>query len=127
MKTLNQNKKDSKLMYSVPVLLVMLLVAALLVRSAIGVMGKERESARYVDDLEVKVSNLSKREGDLNDGIEKLKTDDGVIEEIREKFSVTQDGEHMAVFVESAGTSTQNEDSSLPWYKRFWRAIMGDK
>jgi len=127
MQALNKNQNNYKFTRSLLFLFILLIMAVLLIRSALGVMNKERESAKYVRDLELEVSNLSKREGELKEGIAKLNTEEGVNEEIREKFSVTQEGEHVAIFVDGSSATSSEDRTNLPWYKRFWHAIMGDK
>ncbi len=85
---------------------------------------KTREE--HMKQTNVKVAMLALREQELKENIARLKTEEGINNEIREKFSVTQEGEYVAVIIDDKKTSSST-DSALPWYKRFWFAIIGDK
>ena len=89
-------------------------------------MSKERESARLTKELEERIAGLGLREKELEGDVAHLETSKGVEGEIRERFTVVQEGEHVAVIVDERGTAT-NTNSELPWYKKFWSAIMRKK
>ncbi len=116
-----------RVMYSFPSLIVFTIVAFFLVRGAFKVMDKEWESSRRVDNLEGKAVALTLREQELKDSIDRLKTEEGLKEEIKERFNVTQEGEYVAVIVDKKEVSSSTDSSTLSWYKRFWTAIMGNK
>lgn len=90
-------------------------------------MDKEWESSKRVKDLEGKAATLILREQKLREGIGRLETEEGIKEEIKERFNVTAEGEHVAVIVDRKEVSSSTDPSALPWYKRFWVAIMGNK
>lgn len=90
-------------------------------------MKKERESSRISEDLEEKAKILSLREQELKENIARIQTEEGIKDEIKERFSVTQEGERVAVIVDERNSSTSTDDSTLPWYRKFWNAIMGNK
>ena len=73
------------------------------------------------------MATLVLRERELKEGIDRLKTEEGLKEEIKERFNVTQEGEQVAVIVDRKEVSSSTDSSVLPWYKRFWIAIMGEK
>lgn len=127
MKELQKKQRVRCIIYSLPLLIIFLIVAVFLVKGAIGVMNKERESSRISKDLEEKIKSLLLREQELKENIARIQTEEGIKEEIKERFSVTQEGEHVAVIVDERGSSTSTDDSTLPWYKKFWNAIMGNK
>lgn len=65
-------------------------------------------------------NELKNREKMLTSEIERLKTKDGIEEEIRNKFNVAKPGEHLVVIVDDASTSksgTANE--SAGWWQNF--------
>jgi cell division protein FtsB len=125
MKELQRKQKIRQIMYSTPALVTLLVLTFFIARGALKIMSKERESATQTKALEVKATVLASRENKLKDGIERLKTEEGVKEEIKERYSVTQEGEHVAVIVDSRENSNSTSTMSLPWYKRFWAAIIG--
>ncbi len=114
-------------MYSFPSIIVLLVITFFLAKGAVKVMSKEWKSSDQAGGLEGKVATLILREEELRDGIDRLQTEEGIKEEIKERFSVTQEGESVAVIVDRKETSSSTDLSARPWYKRFWAAIIGDK
>ena len=111
-------------MYSIPSLLLLAVFAFLLVKGAIGVMGKERESANTLKELEEKAETLEEREYELEGKIARIKTEEGLFEAIKEKFSVIRAGEHVAIIVDERATTSSGKILKPIWYKRMWTAIM---
>lgn len=114
-------------MYSIPSLAVMALVSFFLVKGVVGVVEKERESGARSKGIAEQAAAMALREQGLKEGISRLQTEEGKKDEIKARFSVTQAGERVAVIVDDRKTSSSTDDSALPWYKRFWNAIMGNK
>ena len=123
MKELQRKQKIRRAIYSIPSLIILSLVAVLLAKGAIGVIGKERESARRVKELEEKVDALAIRELELKENVIRLGTEEGVKDEIRGKFSVILEGEHVAVIVDEKRSATSTDISVSPWYKRFFNVL----
>lgn len=90
-------------------------------------MEREEESRRGAQDLAEKVAALSSREQALKADLARLKTEEGIKGEIRERFNVSQDGEFVAVIVDEKGVSSSTDKSVLPWYKKAWSVIMGSQ
>lgn len=103
----------------------MALIAFFLIKGAFGVMVKERESARRVDDLEAKFGELNTRETELNEDISRLGTERGVEEEIRDKFSVTREGEFVAIIVDERRKATNTEMTTGERIKSWWQSLTG--
>jgi cell division protein FtsB len=127
MKELQRKQKIRRVIYSIPALIVLLILTFFLARGALRVLEKEQESRANSKDIGEKVTTLSLREQELKGDITRLKTEEGIKDEIRERFSVTQEGEYVAVIVDDKRSSSSTDLSALPWYKRFWFAIMGSK
>lgn len=94
-------------------------------KGAIGVVLKERESRERLRDLEAKAEALVIREAELQRDIAKLQTREGVIEEIKEKFSVTEEGEYVAIIVDERNKATTTEERSKAqklkdWWRNLW-------
>ena len=66
----------------------------------IGLATKERETARKKDLILSNIETLRAREKSLNSDIEKLKTDEGVEETIRDKYQVVKPDEKMVTIVD---------------------------
>ncbi|MDO8471331.1 MAG: hypothetical protein Q7S49_01850 [bacterium] len=127
MKELQRKQGIRRIIYSIPSLIILSIIAFILTKGALGVMNKERTSSERSKDLEEKAAALILREQELREGVRRLETEEGIKDEIREKFSVTEEGELVAVIVDDQGVSNSADDSMLPWYKRLWIAIMGGK
>ena len=82
------------------------------------------ESSERSKDLEKRAAALILREEELKGNIARLQTEEGVRDEIKEKFSVTEEGEYVAVIVDDRKVSSSTDGSTLAWYKRFWNVIM---
>lgn len=125
MKELQRRQKIRQILYSWPSIVVMALIAFFLIKGAFGVMVKERESARRVDDLEAKFGELNTRETELNEDISRLGTERGVEEEIRDKFSVTREGEFVAIIVDERRKATNTEMTTGERIKSWWQSLTG--
>lgn len=81
----------------------------------------ERESAGRARDLENEAAVLAVREGELEKKIERLKTPEGVVEEIKDKFSAVREGEYVAIIVDERVEATSTEEESGEWLKDLWQ------
>ena len=127
MKELQRKQGIRRIVYSIPSLIILSIIALILTKGALGVMNKERTSSELSKDLEEKAAALVLREQELREGVRRLETEEGIKDEIREKFSVTEEGELVAVIIDDRGASSSTDSSTLPWDKKLWLAIMGDK
>ena len=127
MRELQRKQKMRQRLYSLPSLIGLFIIAVLLAKGAVGVINKERESALRSRELEEKATTLVQREEELKEGIARLETEEGIQEEIKERFSVIQEGEFVAVIVDDRRATSSDDDSGKAWYKKLWSAIMGGK
>ena len=127
MKELQRKQRIRRVVYSIPSLVILVVITFLLARGAVRVVGKERESAARTRALEERTIALVIREKELEEGVASLKTEDGIKEEIKERFNVTEEGERVAVIVDDQSVSTSTDSLDSSWYKRLWAAIMGNQ
>ena len=127
MKEFQRKQIIRSVIYSVPFLIILAILAVFLARGAVRVVIKERESLKYARNLEEKAVALVLRKKELEEGIASLQTEDGIKNEIRSRFSVTQEGEYIAIIVDEKQSSTSTDAYVLSWYKRFWYAIIKGK
>jgi cell division protein FtsB len=123
MRELQKRQIIKKRIYSLPVLVILIIVVSIALKGTYGVFKKRQESAERIVSLEKKITSLEVRNEDLKDYIERLDTREGIDEEIKEKFSVTKEGEEVAVIVDPRTTGTTTEEADLHWYKRWWNAV----
>lgn len=124
MKELQRKQKIRRIIYSFPSLIILSIIAFFFAKGAVKIIDKEWESSKRVKDLEGKAATLILREQELREGISRLQTEEGIKDEIKERFSVTEEGEHVAVIVDMKEISSSTDRSTLSWYKRFWIAII---
>jgi cell division protein FtsB len=124
MRELQQKQKLKSRLYSIPALLVLALFTIFVAKGMVGVIQKEQESAADVQMLKTKLTTLSTEQSSMKDDIASLNTQAGVDEEIKEKFNVSEPGEHVAILVDPTTTGTSSATSTDAWYKRVWDDIM---
>lgn len=112
-----QRNKIKRIFYSRATIVFFCIITVLLVRGAYMVVKKEKESQRNVDLIEQKLILAREKKEELSKDIASIQTESGVEREIRNKFSVTKEGEDVAVIVDTVET---DEDSNLtkksPWF-----------
>ncbi len=105
-------------------ILVLIPLSFFLAKGAIGVLAKRQESAHNLSELEDKSRSLKARGQELNERIIRLKSEDGLIEEIKTKFNVAREGEQLAIILKAEEAST-TEPSTLEriknWFK--WESL----
>jgi cell division protein FtsB len=126
-KELEHRQRVKKAIYSWPSLILLTLITFFLVKGAANIFLIERENASRVQELENQSASLVLRERELKSEIEKLKTPEGIIEAIKDKFSATREGEYVAIIVDERKKATSTPQSKDSWYKSVWNAIMRDK
>lgn len=122
------NRKNKYNFWHSPLMLVLLFcILVLFIYNIIGLIEKERETAKKKDIILANIENLRKRESTLTTGINKLKTEDGIEETIRDKYQVVKEGEKMVTIVDEEKKNNVEvqvpvEDSSfLGWIKRLFK------
>lgn len=111
-------------MYSWLSLLALGALTFLLVKGAFGVMVKERESALRVRTLEEESTKIDSRETELREEMARLQTEEGILEEIRDKFSVTREGEYVAIIVDEKRAATTTELSTGERLRDWWQGLL---
>jgi len=117
-----QKRKIKKIAYSRLTIFILFVLVILLGRSTYQIYKKERLSSANYNEVKKEFEDLKNRQTMLDSEITRLKTDVGMEEEIRSKFSVAKPGETVVVVVDSSSsTSTDNN----PPNKSFWSKLIG--
>lgn len=118
------NRKNTYSFWHSPIVLFILFcVLGFFIYNMIGLIEKERETAKKKELKLAEIETLRAREEIINNDIEKLKTEDGVEETIREKYQVVKEGEKMVVIVDSENKINNSpvdeptEDNLWGWIK----------
>ena len=94
-------------------LLFVFLVTLALASGVWNIVKKARESAALKKQSEAQLAELKGREGQLTSDIEKLKTDRGKEEALRQQYSLAAKGEHMILIVDPQPTAIIVATSSV--------------
>lgn len=95
------NRKNKHSFWHSPLVLIVLFGLLLLfMYNIMGLIEKQRETTKKKELILDQIETLRNREKSLSLDIEKLKTEDGVEETIRDKYQVVKEGEKMVVIVE---------------------------
>ena len=123
MREFQDKERRKRYLYSPIVLLLLSILVFFMAKGAASVMNKERESRAKVSELDKESQKLESRQKMLQANIGKLETEEGVIEEIRQKFNVTREGENVTIIVDNQEKlNTTSKDAT--WYKKWWNAII---
>ena len=87
-----------------------------------SVFGKYQETKENKRHAQKELAELKKRESEVKDRIEHLKTREGVEREIREKFGLAKEGEGVIVVVKSP----KSEQESFAPRSSLWGSVFGN-
>ena len=127
-----KKKKWNKILYSKLVLLFLFVMAIVGIVSVIKTIPKMLEASKNRKIAQIQFDNLSIQSNDFRKKIDKLKTDEGIEESIRDKFRVVKDGEGLVVITnqEIKTEDTDKQKNEVPteqkgflgtiksWFKR---------
>jgi cell division protein FtsB len=125
MRELQEKQRTKERLYSMPVLVILGIVVIFLLRGTYQVLQKDVTSANSVKEMEAKVAQLTDRQEQLKRNIDKLSTDDGIDAEIKDKFSVSKPGEHVAIIVDEKAAASTSVPEETNIFKRMWHALRG--
>ena len=110
-----------RILYAPISILVLAVLLVFLVRGAIRAYQDERVSRRELQNLQQSSAELAEREAFLQREIERLSSDRGLEEELRNKYPVAKEGESVVIIVDPK----EDEDGSIPAEsKGFWSRIL---
>ena len=124
MKEFYTKRKVKRILYSKFSILLLVGIFFLIAKAGFHLYEKERESASNLRNAKQELGRLKDRQGVLTDEIRRLSTPIGVEQEIREKFKVAKEGEHMIIIVgDEEKIEPPQEDVSF--YKRIQMKLGG--
>ncbi|MFA6355209.1 MAG: septum formation initiator family protein [Candidatus Paceibacterota bacterium] len=117
---LQLNRKNKYNFWHSPIALIVLFCLLILfIYNIIGLIEKHKETAKKKNLILANIETLRRREDILNKDIEKLKTEEGVEEMIREKYQVVKEGEKMVVIVDE-NEKVLNQTKDVVVDNSFW-------
>lgn len=124
MRELQQKQRFKRKIYSLPSLVILLILVGFSVRGTWEILDKKRESEQYVRELKAESEDLALRQKNLESDINYLETEEGIDEEIKERFNVSRAGEQVVIIVDPKPLPNSGEEKEKIWYKRMWNAII---
>ncbi len=112
-------KRFKRILYSRAMIVILMIVIVFAIKATWSVYKKQQTSRMNLNRLQLEISELKQREDYIKSGIDRLGTDKGVEEEIRQKFKVVKDGESMSILIDDEQVMAT---SSSP-EKGFWSTI----
>jgi cell division protein FtsB len=118
MREFQEKRRFRKILYSKGTVAVLAILVIFFSRATWKLYTKERESAANAEQAHNSLKRMEDRKKVLSDEISRLKTDEGIEEEIRSKYGVSKPGEQVLIIVDDkeATTSTSTPDKTL-WQK----------
>lgn len=109
-----------KIIYSPITLVVLAVIVFIAVYGVIDIIPKYRDALQAERAIENKKEVLIEREKKLTDELNKLQTQEGIEESIRENLNVVKEGEHVIMIVEPKATQTLEVEQKE---KTFWQRL----
>jgi cell division protein FtsB len=104
MRNFQEKNKFKIFMQSKPVLVILAIIVILFAWKIIGLTGKLQDTYKNKKIEQQKISDLEARKAKLTSDIDKLGTDEGKEEAIRDNFGMVKDGENVVVIVDDKKT-----------------------
>ena len=102
-------------------MLALLGLIAVSVSGVWGVYKKERESAELRAQVERERGDLIARQALLESDLDRLKTDRGIEEALREQYALAENGEQLIVIVDPQGPPAVEATSTVrEWLRKFF-------
>ena len=121
MKEFQKKKKWKSIMSTKPFLAFLGIAILFFSYNMIIFIGKTNDTANNKRIVEERIKLLEETKSKLNTDLEKLKTDIGIEESIREKFGLAEEGEQMILIVDDQAQKTLPREPE----EGFWTTIKG--
>ena len=103
------------------------ILLAVLARAAWNISDKAAASETRLAAAAAELSTLRERQGELQAGVARLSTPEGIEAEIRNKYHATKEGESVAVIVDGsrvAAAATASATTSASAERGFWQRLL---
>ena len=121
MSDFQQKKQFKKIFYSKMSFVILFVLVIFLAKATYNIYKKSQLSADNYAETKRDYESLKARKEMLESEIGRLKTDNGVEEEIRSKFNVAKPGETVVVVIN--GSSSSSTDAKN-YHKSFWSSFL---
>ena len=118
------NRKN--LLYSRPVILLLVIVVVIFALSVFDIFIKYRETSKNRNNAEQELQTLKIKETDLNGEIIKLNSDSGIESVIRENYPVVKEGEGVILITDNPVPKSASENTDNKFIN-FLKNVFGKK
>jgi len=116
-----EKRRLKNFLYSKVTLVILLILIAVAVNAVWGIYKKQHMAKVNLAKTAVVYAGLQAREKMLSSEIERLKTEEGKEEEIREKYGLVKPGEDVIVIVDKDDATSSDQDSTDI---SFWQKVL---
>jgi len=117
-----ERKKLRKILYSKVTLVVLFIILLLVVRGAWGIHQKAEIAISERDIAARDLAEKQSRVSELNTSLMQLKSENGIEEEIRQKYDVARPGEEVVKIVDDS--AKKGENGGAVSKKGFWQSLV---
>ncbi len=111
MREFSQKRKMWKKIYSIPVLILLLVILFFVLKGTWIIFMKSSYSHKQKIAVEAELIALQERKNSIEKKIQRLNTETGVEEEIRSKYDVAKEGEKLIVIVDEEEKEVDTEEN----------------
>lgn len=111
MREFSQKRKMWKKIYSIPVLILLLVILFFVLKGTWIIFMKSSYSHKQKIAVEAELIALQERKNSIEKKIQRLNTETGVEEEIRSKYDVAKEGEKLIVIVDEEEKEINTEEN----------------
>ena len=123
MRNFQKGGKLKHVMQSKPFLIFLGVIILAFIFSIFGFMSKMEETIKNRKLVEDKIASLEESKEKLSSDIANLKTQEGVEENIRDKFGLAKDGENMIIITDDKSTAENNTNTGSPSFLSFFKNL----
>jgi len=112
-----RKKKFHRYFYSKLSVVILAILTIFLIRGAVSVIQKERQSKENLEKIEAELILANERQKKLEEDIDTLSTPTGIEGEIRSKYNVKREGEDVIIVVDPE-TNVKNDSTSVSFWSK---------
>jgi len=119
----SRQKLWHRIAFSWVTIVLLILLSLLLARSVFSMYQKNNRARERAQDAQIELTKVEERKALLSKSLEHIKTSKGVEEELRKKFDVAREGEHLLVIVDKE-VKPEVKTKETSWFGGLWRKLV---
>ncbi len=118
----HRQKLWQRILLSWPMIIILIFIGVLLTQSLWDIYKKSIESSTKANLAKNELSKLMERKDSLTKYLNRVSSSAGIEAELRDKFDVGNDGEHLLVIIDKE-IEQQETKSKESWWQTLWQKI----